>query len=387
MPHRIRTRDQHFTDGGPKRILALDGGGLRGILTLGVLKQIEQTLCERHGNDPAFRLCHYFDLIAGTSTGAIIAATLAIGWSVDEITKKYFELGSRVFQRSLLRQGLFRAKYDEARLVDELKAVYGAETTLGDAARVFTGLMVMIKRLDSGSPWPVSNNPHGKYFGSLPGGVIGNGDYKLWQAVRASTAAPDYFEPERITIAQLPDHQPIYGDFVDGGVSPFNNPALQAFMYATLGGYRIEWPTGKDNILVVSVGTGAADPNVRRSEVAAAHAFRSLLSLMEDCAALQETLLQWMSHSPTARVIDGELGSLADDLLGGAAALSYARYNVDLQPAALRALLGDEARTIAFENLTAMDAPENMPTLHRIGLVAGQRLVASEHFPSAFDLR
>ena len=386
MPHRIRTRDEHFTDDGPKRILALDGGGLRGILTLGLLKQIEDELRGRHGNDPAFRLCHYFDLIAGTSTGAIIAAALAIGWSVDEITKKYFELGSRVFQRSLLRQGLFRAKYDEARLIDELKAVYGAETTLGDDTHVLTGLLVMIKRLDSGSPWPVSNNPRGKYFRSRPGGTIGNGDYTLWQAVRASTAAPDYFEPERITIAQLPDHPPIYGDFVDGGVSPFNNPALQAFMYATLGGYRIEWPTGKDSILIVSVGTGAADPNVRRSEVAAAHAFRSLLSLMDDCAALQETLLQWMSHSPTARVIDRELGSLGDDLLGGAPLLSYARYNVDLQPAALQALLGDEARTIAFENLTAMDAPENMPTLHRIGLAAGQRLVASEHFPSAFDL-
>ena len=386
MPHRIRTRDEHFTDDGPKRILALDGGGLRGILTLGLLKQIEDELRGRHGNDPAFRLCHYFDLIAGTSTGAIIAAALAIGWSVDEITKKYFELGSRVFQRSLLRQGLFRAKYDEARLIDELKAVYGAETTLGDDTHVLTGLLVMIKRLDSGSPWPVSNNPRGKYFRSRPGGTIGNGDYTLWQAVRASTAAPDYFEPERITIAQLPDHPPIYGDFVDGGVSPFNNPALQAFMYATLGGYRIEWPTGKDSILIVSVGTGAADPNVRRSEVAAAHAFRSLLSLMDDCAALQETLLQWMSHSPTARVIDRELGSLGDDLLGGAPLLSYARYNVHLQPAALQALLGDEARTIAFENLTAMDAPENMPTLHRIGLAAGQRLVASEHFPSAFDL-
>ena len=58
----------------------------------------------RHGNDSEFRLCHYFDLIAGTSTGAIIAAALALGWSVEEVVKKYFALGSRVFQRSLLRQ-------------------------------------------------------------------------------------------------------------------------------------------------------------------------------------------------------------------------------------------------------------------------------------------
>src|SRR5690242_21940926 len=84
----------------------------------------------------------------------------------------------------------------------------------------------------------------------------------------------DYFDPERITIAQLPNHPPIDGDFVDGGVSPFNNPALQAFMYATLGGYNVKWPAGKDNILVVSIGTGAGDPSVRKVEIAAAQAFR-----------------------------------------------------------------------------------------------------------------
>jgi len=217
-------------------------------------------------------------------------------------------------------------------------------------------------------------------------GVIGNGDYKLWQAVRASTAAPDYFDPERITIAQFPGHAPVYGDFVDGGVSPFNNPALQAFMYATLGGYRIKWPTGRDKILLVSVGTGSADPTVRRSEVAAAHAFRALLSLMDNCAALQETLLQWMSESATARKIDSELGALEGDLPGDAPLLSYLRYNVDLQPAAIRSLLGAEANTIALENLSAMDAPENMAALHRLGIVAGQRSCRGEDFPAVFDL-
>jgi len=151
VTYRKRTLAEHFADPGPKRILALDGGGLRGILTLGILKQIEDELRKKHGNDPAFRLCHYFDLIAGTSTGAIIAATLAIGWSVDDITEKYFELGARVFRRSLLRHGLLRAKYDEARLIDELKGVFGADTTIGSTA-LDTWLMVVIKRLDSGSP-------------------------------------------------------------------------------------------------------------------------------------------------------------------------------------------------------------------------------------------
>ncbi|HUP61622.1 MAG TPA: patatin-like phospholipase family protein [Thermoanaerobaculia bacterium] len=386
MAYRIRTRDEHFKgDGEPKRILALDGGGLRGILTLGILQQIEDELRARHGGDAGFRLCHYFDLIAGTSTGAIIAAALAIGLTVDQITTRYRQLGSRVFERSFLRHGLFRAKYDARLLIEELKDLFGAEEILGGKS-LLTGLLVVIKRLDTASPWPVSNNPNGKYFRSRSGGTIGNGDYKLWQAVRASTAAPDYFDPERITIAQMPEHTPVYGDFVDGGVSPYNNPALQAFMYATIGGYNVKWGIGEDELLLVSVGTGAHDPAVQRSEMAAAHALRSLLSMMDDCAALQETLLQWMSRSPTARKIDGELQQLDGDLIAGAPLMTYVRYNAGLDAASIRDLLGKEATEIAVENLSAMDAPENMDALHKIGLFAGKRNVRSDHFPRGFDL-
>jgi predicted acylesterase/phospholipase RssA len=387
MKYSVRTCDQHFADPGPKRILTLDGGGLRGILTLGILAQVEKELGERHGNHEGFRLCHYFDLIAGTSTGAIIAAGLALGMSVEELTKKYFDLGAKVFRRSLLRQGLFRAKYDEAQLIAELQAVFGPDTTLGGSA-LQTGLMVMVKRLDSGSPWPVSNNPQGKYFKSRPGGTIGNGDYKLWQAVRASTAAPDYFEPERITVVSMPNHKPITGDFVDGGVSPFNNPALQAFMYATLSGYRVNWETGANQLLLVSIGTGTPDASVRRTEIAAAHAFRSLLSLMDDCASLQETMLQWMSASPTARRIDSELDTLDGDIIGGGAALlSYIRYDCHLDHATVESLLGDKATSIAIDDLSAMDSPDNMDTLFDLGVLTGRRTCEPAHFPKAFDLK
>ena len=377
---------EHFQPGPPKRILALDGGGLRGILTLGILQRVEDLLRQRHGGDRRFALSDYFDLIAGTSTGAIIAATLALGWQVRDVASKYFELGESVFQRSLLRQGLFRARYDERRLIAELKKVYGDDTTLG-SDKLLTGLMVVIKRLDTSSPWPVSNNPNGKYFKSRPGGTIGNGDYLLWQAVRASTAAPDYFDPERITIAAMPGHPPIYGDFVDGGVSPFNNPALQALMYATISGYRVNWPMGENNILLVSVGTGSADSEIRRSEIAAAHAFRSLLSLLDDVAGLQETLLQWISASPRASRRDSELGTLEGDLLGGRPLVSYLRYDVNLGGAGVLELLGADASSIPIDNLTAMDAPENMRDLHRLGIAAGERDVLEGHFSNVFDLR
>src|ERR1041384_690063 len=112
MSYAIRDRDQHLaSDGTPKRILTLDGGGLRGILTLAILEEIERVLRERHGGGESFRLCHYFDLVAGTSTGAIIAGTIALGWSVGQIRQKYLELGTRVFERTLFRQGILRARY------------------------------------------------------------------------------------------------------------------------------------------------------------------------------------------------------------------------------------------------------------------------------------
>ena len=385
MGYTVKTREQHLAkDGAPKRILALDGGGLRGILSLALLQGIEDTLRQRHGVDAEFRLCHYFDLIAGTSTGAIIAATLTLGWTVEEVREKYMQLGAAVFTKSLLRQGLLRAKYDEAKLIAELKKVYGAKTTLA-SPDLKTGLLVMTKRIDTGSPWPISNNPNGKYFSTRPQGVVGNGDYPLWQVVRASTAAPAFFDPESITIGRVAGSKAVTGEFIDGGVSPFNNPALLSVMYATMAGYRVGWPTGADKLLVVSVGTGAADPEVTHAKVAAKQAVNALLSLMNDSATLQEVLMQWLSSSGTARSFDREMGDLQGDLVGGMPMLSYLRYNVDLRHESVKSLdstLDDEA----IESLSAMDAPGNMGMLHHLGQLAAGRDIQSGQFPPAFDL-
>jgi patatin-like phospholipase/acyl hydrolase len=67
----------------------------------------------RHAKDPGFRLCHYFDLIAGTSTGAIIAAALALGMTVAEVIGHYQKLGREVFLKGWLRKGIVRARRRE----------------------------------------------------------------------------------------------------------------------------------------------------------------------------------------------------------------------------------------------------------------------------------
>jgi len=388
---RYRTFAEHLDPSiGPKRILALDGGGLRGVLTLGMLREIETHLRESHGNDPDFRLSDYFDLIAGTSTGAIIAAALSLGMGVDEVHGHYMRLGNVVFKRSLLRWGALRAKFPADKVKEALIGVFGERRL--DSTDFCTGLLVVSKRLDTGSTWPLTNNPKARWFErGTKATTIANGEYPLWQVVRASTAAPYFFDPEAIRIGRASaGAKPVDGDFVDGGVSPHNNPSLQALMTATMPGYRLGWATGEDQLLVVSVGTGKADAEVGHANLikgtAAIHAVLSLKALMEDCADQVETMMQWLSRSPTAREIDREMGTTGAPL-GGTPLCSYLRYNVLLQSDWCEQHLGEKFGPKALKALEAMDDPANIPELDRVGRLAGKRLVKADHFTSAFNLR
>jgi hypothetical protein len=112
-----------------------------------------------------------------------------------------------------------------------------------------------------------------------------------------------------------------------------------------------------------------------------------LLSLMNDSATLQETLLQWLSDGPTARTINREVGDLQGDVLNGAAALTYRRYNVDLRANSVRELEPALKDPKQIESLSAMDSPANMTILHRLGTLAAQRDIIPAHFPAAFDLK
>lgn len=378
----MSTVEQRLFKPGPKRILALDGGGIRGVITLQILKRIERILSYEEGPDT--RLSDYFDLIGGTSTGAIIASGLALGWKVDKILEIYQRIGRFVFQSEFFRRGLLRPKFDTDVLEQELARQFGA-TTLG-STHLKTGLAIMLKRLDTGSPWVVTNNPRGKYFGSRPGRTTTpNSDYLLRDIVRASTAAPVYFEPESLSIA---DHK--IGAFVDGGVSPHNNPALQLLMLATLEGYGLKWPTGENKLLLVSVGTGSADNNMHADDVmkmnTAKLGIRSLVSLMDDTSSLNETLLQWMSSSPTARPIDREIGDLHNDTIANGPLLTYLRYDARLEQEWLSSQLNFRTTATELESLVKLEQASNIKRLSEIGRLCGQRLVDPGHFPAAFDL-
>jgi len=137
----------------------------------------------------------------------------------------------------------------------------------------------------------------------------------------------------------------------------------------------------------VSVGTGKANPEVGHAGIlastAAFHAVLSLTALMEDCADQVEAVMQWLSRSPTARPIDREMGN-AGPALGGNAVCSYLRYNVQLQSAWWSEHLGEQRSPKALRALEAMDEPDNIPELDRVGRLAGSKLVKAEHFTRNF---
>lgn len=398
---------ERLTAPGPKRLLALDGGGIRGLITLGFLERIETLLRQRHGSNE-LRLGDYFDLIGGTSTGAIIAAALAMGWTVTDTKAMYLRLGAASFKPALptwlpdrVRSlALFypaprlsislgareigigggsrwASRFEAGPLEELLRASIGKDVTLGSEA-IRTGICVVTQRVDTGSTWLLHNNPNGRYFDQ-------NKDLPLWKLVRASTAAPVYFVPERI------DYGKGQGAFIDGGVSMANNPGLQLFLMATLPGYNYNWATGGDKLLLVSVGAGTWERNddVERSMRSRVWDWAASVPgiLMDEATKQNQLLLQALSETPTWWEIDREVDSRGRYRLTSEPLLTYLRYNVELEPKALEDLgLKRLASPRTARVLREMSATENRHDLALIGERAGERSIFASHFPIGFDV-
>ena len=143
---------------------------------------------------------YYFDLIGGTSTGAIIASALAIGMSAEDVEKTYLEFGGEVFNDREDQFGLPRlASCAGATTQSRCNASstdYFGDRTLGDES-IRTGLCIVAKRADTSSVWPLINHPGGRYYPK-------NRQILLRDAVRASTAAPTLFPRRRSISAAAP---------------------------------------------------------------------------------------------------------------------------------------------------------------------------------------
>jgi uncharacterized protein len=357
--------------GAPKKLLALDGGGIRGIISLEILAAIEAAVQRP--------LCEYFDYIAGTSTGAIIASCLSLGMSVEEVRDFYRSSGPYMFSKAHLLQR-FRHKFDDEALASQLREAFaeyspdGSPPTLGSGA-LKTLLLLVLRNATTDSPWPLSNNPRAKY--NEVGLVNCNLELPLWQLVRASTAAPAYFPPELVSVGNEEFL------FVDGGVTMYNNPAFLLLMMATLPAYRVGWPAGPDKLLLVSVGTGASAEANRDLEPGQMnllyHAASVPSALMYAAMVEQDKLCRVFGRCLHGDHLDSELDGLlwsAGKPPGLAELCSYVRYTADLSRKGLDALGLSE---IDPKHVQALDSIEHIAALQRVGAEVAKRVKAS-HF-------
>jgi len=413
-PAAILPRDRHLFGPGRKRILSLDGGGVRGAITVAFLEAIENELTRRLG--PQARLCDCFDLIGGTSTGAIIAGALALGYRASELKKFYLDLTPYVFERRRWRVPYLQAKFDARVLRRRIEEVVGERDL---ATRdLLTGFCIFTKRMDTGSAWVLANNPRAPYWDDGPD-YLGNKSYKLANLVRASTAAPRYFDPEILRILPDPSERspailPVgndaaaatstrpylepaaarrkaekynsktHGIFVDGGVSPHGNPALGLFHMTQFARFGLRWPTGPDKLTIVSVGTGSHRPRLSFEKLMVARFLRlglqALMSMMHD--AQQSVLAQmlWMGETPTPWTINSEVGDLHDDAPPGGKMFRFLRYDVRLETEWLARRQGIKLGPREVERIRQMDDPGIVPAIYEIAQTAAKRQVRADHW-------
>ena len=356
---------------GPKKLLALDGGGIRGVITLEMLLRLETMLAEQLGAGDDFVLGDYFDYIGGTSTGAVIAAGLAKGLPVRRLLELYVARCEEMFDHaSLLRR--YHYRYGSLRLKELLQDVLGKDTTLG-SEDLKTLLLIIVRNATTDSPWPLSNNPDALFNDSTRDD--NNLNIPLWQLVRASTAAPTYFPPEVVTLGA---HDFV---FVDGAVTMYNNPAFQLFLMATLDAYRLRWPATESDLLLVSMGTGTspkADDHLRPGAMNLVFNANSVpAALMSAALNEQDLLCRVFGRCRHGAPIDMEVG----DLMHGAGLMekrlfSYVRYNPELSRRGLNGLGLDD---VVPENVQRLDSVQHIGDLRRVGQAAAHDL-AMEHF-------
>lgn len=356
------------------RILALDGGGVRGVITLMVLKRLEELLAKETGEGAEFRLGNWFDLIGGTSTGAIIAAGLSRGMSVDELLGFYLDAAKKMFKKNFFLTSLLHTTYDKTPLAKMLQSTFGKQTTLSivDDENWRCLMTAVLTNWTTKSPWPLTNNPFAKY--NDPGRADCNLKIPLWKIVRASTAAPVFFLPEAISWDKNdPDKTFI---FVDGGLTPHNNPAFALYRIATLDPYGLSWPVGEDKLFILSLGTGlqstVRNPMTDEGQDVLQNAKAIPGFLMDVASADQDLNCRTVGRCVWGDPIDREVGDLIPRKSKAIKPLSidakraflYGRINADLSSEGLAKLGLPE---VDSDTVAALDSVDSIGDLQRIG--------------------
>jgi predicted acylesterase/phospholipase RssA len=371
------TLKQRIQSPGPKRILSCDGGGIRGLMSVEVLARIEADLRAAYGK-PDMVLADFFDLTCGTSTGAIVAACVSAGMTTAQMRSFYVDSGEQMFDKASLLKRL-RYSYNSEPLALLLQRAlnkalglpeHGTPALLGDAGLRSLLLMVM-RNHTTDSPWFVTNHPLAKYNDLARPDC--NLNLPLWQLVRASTAAPTYFPPEVVVFGKGTEREYPF-IFVDGGITGYNNPAFLAFETATAAPYRVMWPTGTEQLLIVSVGTGKVPldrPDDEASDLnLIMHAQTLPLALMNAATDGWDLACRTLGACRFGGAIDREVGDMLQPHAGPATSstpklFTYVRYD----PLLTRQGLDDLGlRDILPAHVQQLDSVQRIPDIRRVGV-------------------
>ena len=233
-----------------KRILAIDGGGIKGVFSASFLATVEDSIGENIAN--------YFDLIVGTSTGGIIALGLGMELSAKEILAFYEESGPLIFGGNrLLRwlRCLSTTKYNRGPLEKALKDCFG-DKKLGDSTK---RLVIPCLNLETGEVYVYKTAHHPR--------LVRDYKEKAVEVALATAAAPTYFPPHR---------SPTGIPLVDGGIWA-NNPVCVAVVEAIT---LLDWP--RDSLKVLSIGCTTEPLKMKRgklSSLGALYRTKELLNL------------------------------------------------------------------------------------------------------------
>ncbi|MEM9552362.1 MAG: patatin-like phospholipase family protein [Pseudomonadota bacterium] len=298
---------------GPKRVLSVTGGGLLGVIPAAMLLRFETLGRATYGDD--YRLCDSFDLVGGTSTGAVIATGVALGLTADEIASFYLEEAPQGFRPRRFSIPMLHDRLDETRL----RSHFSRRTRDRSLNRkdLQCDLTIVAKNLCRSVPMALSTLLAGQDPRTCLGAELRGDALPLDRVLRASTAAPGLFRPEVLPL----------GDdgaddvFIDGGLSPFNNPALLLA--------RLAMDCWVEEIAITGLGTGSSRPR---------HSAPSVLN-----ATAVSRLLQGLAGAV------GDASHQADGVLADLAAMpgsrvAYEKYDLDLTEAAFEAVGAEVSR-------------------------------------------
>lgn len=305
------------------RILSIDGGGIRGVLAARMLQHLEERI--------QVPLHEYFDLIAGTSTGSMVGAAIALGIPCEKIVKLYRKKAKKVFPYTtrwtikrlplLLQYGPSAPKFSEKGLVKMLKDLLG-DKLLDDVTKP----KLLITSYDTIGRMPLIFKSWKEKFAEIP----------LWEACVCSTAAPTFFPAHRLELNGK------IISAIDGGLAA-NNPTACAVAEAIRLGNPLE------SLEVLSVGTGAATSVIPWEQ------------------ARSWGTLQWIWDGRVVKVMTDApcevYHYITDYIINDRA--RYARLQFPLDRQLTRKPLSDEMDDASKENLSnlieAADAYMNLP--------------------------